>query len=454
MSHIAEVDLAVYALTPESLGAERSAEIAAHLAQCAACQQTHDFFAASEEVLEVEFRDRDTWEPVAGSETYRALVEYSALVAEEDQEAAELLKPYLENPISAAWQMLVTRRRFRTGGVVRVLIRAAHDVYENDPLAALTFADNAIAIAEGLDDKRYPRSAADQLRATAWKERANAQMFLGRLPEAHLSLDRAERFHRRYQPNGRGLSIVALLRAGVFYEQWRLDDAIAWAERAEHGFAHAGQEKRRMDAVFLRASILFEAGRAGDAIPLFRQVIDYAEEVNNIRLIGRGSYALGNCEVDLGNLNQATVFFHRALMIFREVGPEPDQVATEWGIARVFLHSGNFDEAIRRLRDVSTKFEQWQMITDVAVVGLDIIEALLALNKPRRIVALAQQIVSTFTKAGKLTGALSALAYLKEAAASGALSVSDLKQVRSFLRRAELQPNLQFVHPPPSKKTE
>lgn len=449
MSHIAEVDLAMAALTPEALSAERHAEIAAHLAECAACQQTHDFFAVSDEVLDAEFRDTTTWEPLIGSETQRALMEYSALVAEEDQEAAELLKPYLENPISAAWQMLAARRRFRTGGVVRALIREAHAIVESAPRSALTFAENAIAIAEGLDDERYPRSAADQLLATAWKERANAQMLMGRLPEAHVSLDSAERYHRRYTPNGLGLSIVALVRAGVFYQQERLQDAMASAERAELGFAHACDDKRRVDATFLRGAILFESGRAAEAVPLFRQTIDYGEEVHNSRLIGRGSFAIGDCQLALGNPAEASVNYHRALVIFREVGPERDRLATEWGIARVVLRGGKYMDAIVRLRAVSTAFEQLSMVTDAALVGLDIIEAFLVLGKPRRIVALAQHLFSVFTKAGMLTGALSAIAYLKEAATTGELTAAGLEQVRCFLRRAERQPSLQFVRPQP-----
>jgi tetratricopeptide (TPR) repeat protein len=447
VSHVVEVDLAVYALAPESLTEEQRTQIAAHLAECAACQGTHDFFAVSEEVLAEELRDATTWEPLLGSETQRVLMEYGALVAQEDGEAAELLKDYLASPITVAWQTLVTRRRFRTAGVVRALIRAAQAIRENDPLAALTFAENAIAIAEGLDDERYPDAAVDQLRATAWKEQANAQMFLGRLPQAHVSLDSAERYHRRYVPNGLGLSITAFVRAGVFYEQSRLDEAIVCAQHAELGYAHAGQEKRRMDAVFLRASILFEAGRTAEAIPLFRYTIDYGEEVGNLRLIARGCYAIGNCEVDLGNLGEASIHFRRALVIFRDVGPETARIATEWGIARVVLHGRKYEEAIRRLRDVATEFERLQMLTNAALVGLDIVEALLALGQTRRIVALAQHLAVVFTQAGKLTGALSAMAYLKEAAATHTLAVSHLREIRTFLRKAELQPNLQFLRP-------
>lgn len=445
--HIAEVDLIAYALAPDAQSAARRAEISAHLAGCAACRQTCAFLTLSEEVLVAEARDPKTWEPAVGSPTMRSLGAWDDLAVEEDREAAELLKPYLENPISAAWQMLMTKRRLRTGGVVRALIRAAQAVREDDPLAALTFAEHAIGIAEGLDDERYPRSAAEQLAATAWKERANAQMFLGRLRDAHDSLDRAERLHHRYTPNELGLSIVALVRAGVFYVQGNLDEAMRLAERAEIGFMNVAEDKRRMDAVFLRASILFEAGRAIDAIPLFRQTIDHGEQLQNLDMIARGSYATGDCYVLLGNLGEASIHYHRALVIFRETGPALRLLETEWGIARVVLRGGKYDDAIRRLREVATHFERLEMVTQAALVGLDIIEALLALQKNRSIPAVAQHLFNVFTKAGMLTGALSAFAYLKEAATNGELLVDDLNEIRAFVRRAERQPNLQFVRP-------
>ncbi|HEX6097326.1 MAG TPA: hypothetical protein VF432_13435 [Thermoanaerobaculia bacterium] len=449
MSHIPETELAVIALMPGSLSAERRAGIAAHLAECAACRRTHAAFDLSEEALEAELRDPMTWEPIVGSETHSSLTEYHALIEQEDRDAADLLKPYLANPINAAWEGLVTKPDFRTAGVVRALIDAAHATCESKPLVALVFAENAVAIAEVLDDERYLGSAADQLRGTACKEQANAEMLLGRLPAAHLSLDSADRYYRRCVPNTRGLAIVALVRAGVFYQQERLQDAMPLAEQAEVGFAHAVDDKRRMDAVFLRGAILFEAGRAAEAVPLFRQVIDYGEETRNVRLIARGSYAIGDCQLALGNLAEATVYYHRALVIFREAGPERDRLATEWGIARVVLRGGKYADAIIRLRALSTAFEQRGMVTDAALVGLDIIEAFLVLGKPRSIVALAQHLFTVFTNAGMLTGALSALAYLKEAATTAELTLAGLEEVRSFLRRAERQPYLQFVRPRP-----
>lgn len=442
--HIPEDELALYAFDPAAAGEERRARIERHVDECAECRATHDFFI----VAEADLMDAETWEPIAGSATRASLMEHAARIEAEDAHAEEILRPYLANPASAAWEALASRRAFRTGGVVRRLNAHAHGICEADPLAALTYADAAAAIAEALPDDAYSAGAVNQLRGTASKERANALMLLGRFPAAHEALDRAERFFRRTMNNGLGLSMVALVRAGVLYEQQRYDEAMAAAERAERGFAHAGDEKRRMDAVLLRASIMMETGDATGALRLYRQIIDYGERTNNLRAVARGSYACGHAEVDLGNLAEASLHFHRALVLFREVGPEPDRVATEWGIARIVLKSGKPHDAVRRLRIVQREFEARGMITDAALVGLDVAEALLALGQPQQIVPLAQHLFGVFKEAGMLTGALSAIAYMKEAAAAKRLTIDDVEVIRGFLRRAERQPSLAFAPAP------
>jgi tetratricopeptide (TPR) repeat protein len=444
VSHIPEGDLALYAFSPEAVPADRLPQVRRHIALCSECQATVDFFATAEEDL----GDLDVWEPIVGSATYTSLMEYGARVAAEDQEAALLLEKFLESPANAAWTALATRRRFRTGGVVRKLCGHAHSLCESDPLAALTFADAAIGVSEVLPDDLYPARAVDQLRATSWKERANALMRLGQFPAALDSLDRAERLYRRLPGPALGLAIVALVRAGVLYEQQRLEEAAALAEQAERSFDHLGDAKRRADALFLRAGIRYEARDLDTAVSLFRQIVDSGEENNEIRRVAHGSHGAGVCEVERGNLGEASLHFHKALVIFREIGPERFRIATEWGLARVVLRGGKLDEAIRRLRAVAADFERIGMLTDVALVGLETAEAWLAIGRPKEIVELGRHLFTVFTKAGMLTGALTAIAYMKEAAAERRLTGHDIDAIRAFLRRAERQPTLQFIPPP------
>jgi len=445
--HISEDELALYAFSPDAVSPERRTAIERHTAACGSCRATRDFFAVAEEDL----GDLDMWERIAGSATRESLVAYAQRIADEDAEAEELLTPLFDAPAKAAWTNLLAQRRFRTGGVVRRLTAHAANVSDDEPLAALTFADAAISIAEALPDDLYPAAAVYEIRGRAWEERGYAQCMLGEFKEAHESLTHAEHMHKRLASAALGLARVAYTRAIVLYEQQQLNDAAAMAERAEHAFAHLGDDDLRTKAVFLRGGVRYEARELESAVALFQQVMEYGESIEDTGWIARASRALGFCEVQRDNLGEASLHFHKALMLFREIGPESDRVATEWGIGLVLLRGGKRSEAIRRLRDTAAEFERRGMVTDAALVGLDIADGLLAQGSMQQIVELAKHIFDVFTSAGMLTGALSALAYIKEAAAAGTLTAGHLQSVRSFLRSAQRQPDLLFLPPPTNR---
>lgn len=445
--HIPESELAVFAFDPDAVTAARSIEIQQHTAACEECRAHLDFFSVTEE----DFDDPEVWERSTGSATLEALRAYGDRIAEEDDEAEKLLEPFFASPATVAMTNLRARgKRYMTGGVVRRLTARANSVCESEPLDALTFSEAAIGVAEALPDDLYAAQAIDEMRGTAWKEHARALHLLGRLNEAHDSLRRAERAYRRLASPAFGLANVALVRAIVLYEQQRLDEAAVVASEAERAFSHLGDDDRRVKAMYLRACIRYEAHDPDDAMTLFQCVVDYGDETDNAAWTARGSYALGNCEVDRSRLGEASMHFQKALVIFREIGPVTARVNTEWGIARILLQAGKRSEAIRRLRDVAAEFESRGMVTDMALVGLDTADALLGLGRAEQIVDLAARLFRAFTDAGMLTGALTALAYLKEAAAAGTLTTASLREIRAFLRRAERQPQLVFVPPPES----
>jgi tetratricopeptide (TPR) repeat protein len=444
MEHVPESELAVYAFDPAAVPAERRRAIESHIAECAECRALNDFFAVAEEDLS----DVDVWERGIGSATYESLMAHAARITAEDEEAGELLGPMLDTPARVAFANLHRQKRFLTGGVVRQLNARALALRESEPLAALTFADTAIAIAETLPDDLYPGKAIHELRGKAWEHRAAAQMFLGEFTAAFDSLDHAERAHKHLASPAFGLAAVALIRASVYYCQQRFVDAEQEAQKAERAYTHLGDADRRMNALHLRGGIRFEARDLSGAITLFDQVLEYGEGTGSARWIARASNALGNCECERGNLGDASLHFHKALPLLREIGPASERISAEWGIARVLLRAGKRQEAIRRLRDAAAEFEARGIVTDAALVTIDIADGLLALGQTHEIVKLAAHMFRVFTDAGMLTGALTAMAYIKEAAAARRLTPDDLQAVRVFLQRSRRQPEMLFVPPP------
>ncbi|MEA2489614.1 MAG: MalT-like region [Acidobacteriota bacterium] len=441
--HIAHTELSLFAHDKRSFERERREAIESHIATCAECGATFDFYAVAEEDL----GDLAVWQPIIGS-TAAAMRAYANQCAAEDREADELLKGIFAKPRKAALTNVRNQRKFHTGGVVRRLNAKAHEVVASLPLDALIFADLAQAVADLLPDDIYPNDAVYELRGTAWKERANALRRLAEFDEALESLRRSENAYSRLRSSGHGLAAVDLVRSAVYYERGELQKATKHVELAEHGYAHQGLERQRMKAILLRGEIAYESLDYAGAASTFQQIIDFGERISDARWIARGSYCRAACEVERGNLSEAVMLYHSALMILREIGPTEDRISTEWGLARVVLHEGKPTDAARRLRDVIAAFEEIGRVSDAALAGTDLAEALLVLERWDEIGKVAAHAFRVLKKAGILTGALMALAYLKEAAARRQLTPGTLKVIREYLRRVERKPDLLFAAPP------
>jgi tetratricopeptide (TPR) repeat protein len=441
--HIPHAELSRFAHDKLAFQRERAEEIESHIGNCAECGAAFDFHAVAEEDL----IGLAVSQPIIGS-TFAAMSAYANRCAAEDAEADELLKEYFENPRKAALLNVRNQRRLVTGGVVRRLNAKAHEVVASEPLEALIFADLAQAVAEVLPDDTYPNNAVYELRGTAAKERANALLRLAKFDEALDSLHRAEQAYEQLRSSERGLAAVELVRAIVYYERGELQNASRHVERAEHGFAYLRLERERMKAVWLRGEIAYEALDYVGAADIFQAVIAFGKNINDAGWIARGSFCRAACELERGNLVDAVTLYQLALMIFRETGPVEYRIETEWGLARVALYGGKVNDAARGLRDAIAAFEEIGRVMNVALAGIDLCEALLVIDRWDEIAKVAGHAFRVLKKAGNETGALTALAYLKEAAAKRQVTSETLKMVREYLRRVEREPDLLFVPPP------
>lgn len=444
MPHIPDDELALYAFDAQLAAPERRAAIEREIASCTVCRTTFDFMCVSDQ----ELSDSDVWEPIMSSPTLDALRAHAQRIADEDEEAETLLAPLLADPALMAWTDLASKRRFRTGGVVRRLIAHAANLHEREPLDALTFAEAAISVAEALPENHYPAKAVFEMRGTAWKERANALSYLGRFDEALECCRRAERAYRELLTPELGLSTVAYVRGSILCEKQQYEAANEAATAAERGFCHLGDEERRTRAVHLQGLIAYERGALEKATTLFERVYEHGESVADPLWMARGAQALANCHIDRGNLAHASMHLHMALKLFRTLDLRIEVNRTEWGLARVLLASERVEDAILRLRVVVDVFERAGMITDAALAGLDQADGLVAVGRTREVARLAGHLFEIFSATGMLNGALAAMAYVKETAERGVLLRTHVHAVRRFLRQIERQPELLFVPPP------
>ncbi|HEV7768054.1 MAG TPA: hypothetical protein VGQ76_23830 [Thermoanaerobaculia bacterium] len=445
MEHISERTLGLYAVDPTSL--RNHLEIEVHIAECSQCHQALEAVKSFDTLL----RDPESWTHRDTAVAPPDLRSFAARAAAEDALAAELLDEF-QHPDAAArfvWTDIARKSEYQTGGVARVLCRWANRMSERDPLYALKLAEAAICISAELPDSSYPRKTIHNLRGDACKEQANAYRALGRLADALRAIATAEEQYCKLPHAGIGLLAVTYIRGIIQYEQGDLDAAEHSLSRAATDALHFRASDRYMSARYMLGQITYDRGDYAAAAIVFETILRYGEEQRDLLWVARASQAIGGCCLELGKYADANRSLHKALQLFADLDFGPEVTRTHWTIARLIFAEGNGSQAIFRLRRTITEFTDYEMLTDAALVAVDLAEILHATGRPREIPKVLSNVVQRFMEAGKLTSALAALAYLKEAATAGAMTTELVAYVRRFVVRVDREPELLFAPPPP-----
>lgn len=443
--HLSEDVVASYADDPGSVADRRAVD--EHLALCSACASEVEGVRAFIGVL----REEETWwltGDTGDDESQRVLREFIRRSAAEDAEAEQLLEPLLKSHYRFTYANIARKRRYQTGGVVRLLCRAAWDECAREPLFALTLAENAAVIAEALPDDYYPARAVDYLRGTAWKEASTALRLLGKLDEAFEALKRAERAYRRLPDGGVELATVELCRATLEFERDQFDKALEHARSAAMQFAERRESRKFMEAKEVEGFVLHSCGDLVAARERYAAAYQYAETNNDVEMKARAATNLARADRDGGNFAEASKHFAIALQLYAALG-QPAMVAhVRWSVARLALLGGNASEAAERLPAVVRELVRFGMSNFAAHARLDLAEALLVLGRHDEVESICSELIAFYRQAEVLTGALTAAAYLKEAAAARRVTRDDIEHVRRYLAALERSPDRPFAPPP------
>jgi len=444
--HYDEAALQDYLDDPDSFPGREILE--SHVTLCGSCRglldelRAFDAALASESIWDLAGH-ADDGPPVA----IRTLAD---LMAKEDSDAAELLGPLVASPVSFRRANVAALPQLRTAGVVRRLCAESRSLRERQPMHALVVADAAIAIGDQLAPSRYPQALLDELRGDAWHERANVLRYLGRPAEALDALDIAERAYSRSPVAVYWTAIVEYSRAVVFLETGRLEEAVQLARKSARIFRQFGEDERYVHAKMLEAAVLFDHSRYRDARDLFLGLISTARELGDAATLARLYLNVANCQLRLNELTSADTYFARALSLYEALGLETERIRTRWNIGCLRIAAGDVADGLARLREARREFEELGARTDAALVTLDIAEALLAGGSEagaREAAELSASLVRSFTGFGMTGNALTALAFLQEAFASGKVTPQLVRHVREYLESHPDQDGVPFVPP-------
>ena len=443
MRHFTAEELARYHDDPST--AETS-EIDAHLQTCASCTETLAIIRSLDESLNAE----ETWhfaEELLTGKHQQQLDAITQRIAAEDEEAEDLLRRHLSNPLHFVWSDIPLKKRYRTGGVVRILARASAEAREKNPLHALNLADAAIVIAEALPLDSYPARGVYHLRGLSWKERANACRYLNRYDDAYNACDNAERAYRRLLVHDLEIAVIKYVRGTILWKQQRLQEALAIARECVELFSGLRDHGRWINARLLEGSILVDSHSSDVARDIFSSLAKDAEAMHDPTTRARIENNLANAYLDLGDIASASEHFIVALQLFESLGIATEATRARWKIGVLALVSGNPTEAARRLSIAKQECQTLEMYGDAALVALDLAEASLILGRHDDAARLASDVFEYARSAGMVPAALTATAYLRECAKSGRLTTVVVQHIRNYLRRLEATPLLPFEPP-------
>ncbi|HET7436018.1 MAG TPA: hypothetical protein VFN10_15015 [Thermoanaerobaculia bacterium] len=445
MRHFSDEELAAYRFDPEQF--DKREELERHLAECAACADIVTAITEFDESLGSEEAWHFAEELVTGARQAE-LNRIKERRAREDEKATRLLRRLVDDPFELLWADIPRKARFRTGGVVRVLCGASERWVEVNPLHALNLAEAAASVASALPDDLYPARAVEQLRGLAWKQRANACRYLGRLSAALDSIDRAERAYSKLLVNAQELASVRYVRGTILWKFQRFDEALAAARESARGFAEQRDHTRWLHAKILEGSILCDAGALHDARELFGLLKTEAEAVNNLLTAARVANNNGWVAYLSGDYGGAAIEYVFALQLFEQLNAHTEAIRVRWNLGVLAVASSNGPEAINRLKAAIAELKSEGMLTDAALATLDLAEAYLSSGDSRAAERCCREVFDVLSVAKIVPAAMTAAAFLHQAAQSGKLTRAAIRYVRQFCERAESDASLEFLPPP------
>lgn len=423
------------------IGLLEEADHDSHVPGCETCAGTLE----SLRDLTGALRDNSVWDERQLSETpapktTNLLRAFAERTKAEDAAAAAIVPKLISAPA-----MIEAHPEWRTAGVVRKLLAVVDEKNFFEPKVAADVAALAVEVAESIEPGLYPLDTILKLRATAWRERAYALYYIGSFIDSLAALDRTDHLLRSCAVSEYDSARAQLVRAQVYGEIERFEAGIALAGSARDVFTRFDDFNRVSAADSTKGALLMQVRRFGQALAI------QAGLASNPRLDRTSrAFALHNaavCMRELARLNEAKELFAQAVTEFEHLRISSMRARARWHLGSVLVAEQKFENAFSIFDEVRVEFQELGMAQDVALVSVDAAEALLTLDRRDQVVQLCQAAIEYFTKAqlAYTQGALTALAYLKEAAAARTLTPSCVNKVRAYFELLPKQPNLAFA---------
>jgi tetratricopeptide (TPR) repeat protein len=420
----------------------------AHLRDCSMCAERLDELREFVTVLrEADVWDRQILNTRPRTEWIRQASSVAQQITAEIAAAEAEVNAVLTGP-SQWWRTRAIRtERAHTYGFVRKLLERADALLKSAPGDAVEATHLAVEIAHDLRIDAYPFDLVISARAHAWREHSYALFFVGRFPDALRAITRAEQLFAQLPIAEFDLARTSLIRAAIYRSTDRAAEAIPLARSTAAVFLSFGDETRYVKARMTEAALLHETGAIADALAIWTSLEDESS-LREDSSFGMLLQNIGSAHARLGHHDEARRYLARAIDEHERSGNSPERVRTRWSLGSSLVGAGELRQALPVLRQAWREFDTLQMTGSSALVALEVAEVLLVMGEPDEVPSICRKVLDLFTRTGRTSRAIIALAFLREAVAAGTATPSLVQHVRAFLRDIPKYPARPFAPPP------
>ncbi len=361
-----------------------------------------------------------------------------------EREEADVVQTLLRDTPRTSWPSLATRADLANVGAIERLGREVEARLDREPREALAIAELATAIADALPADAYPPIVVAQVRAHAWKDRAQALRYLARNEEALEFVARADSVLDAFGTLAHDLAIVRFVRAMVLQELNRFEESLRLLTECRVVFHGHADARRLLLCGIAEGMLLHRLKRFREARETYLGLLEVARELHqeSVAIIHNN---IGYACIELGDFGAAERHLCDAIEILRALD-QPLRVAmAELARGRVLVRTGNVERGIAHLRRTQGELKMHGLVEVAGISGLDVVEKYLTLDRAPEAESLARDIIRDFNAAGLNMRAISALGFLQEAIAARTASVATVDRVRDYIRSLRTRPEREFA---------
>ena len=361
----------------------------------------------------------------------------------EQRSAGLLLEELLSHPAPRREVLVANSERFRSLALAQRLLEVSHGTGFEDPREAERLARLALTVVDSVDVAFYGRRLLDDLRARAWAHLGNALRIASRPEEAEEAFRRGAACLEGTADPMEQAGFQHLL-SSLRKLQRRFDESAELLQSAARLYEEVGDSERLARVLTGIGCHYLDLRSPEEAVEPLLEALRHVDALADPRTALYIHHNLTMCLSETDRFLEAQRLFAAARPLYERFPDMRTQLRRQWLEGVLAAGTGRPERAETLFREVQAAFTEAEMTPDAAIAGLDLAALYARQGRTADLKALSQELTGILFSGRLHREALVALAYFIQAAQRERATLDVVKQVASFLRRAEVDPAARF----------